>query len=148
MCRTSSLLAPRIPILDRIYVSPFARTIETATCVTTCKKFATTPLEITCDLAETRSISRNNYQNTTIPIKLTQLLAQAGIMYPEPDAHIYERCAHVIKDLTTREFSNILLMSHDGTLEIISSLLGHTCSFGYCDVACFEFRDNKWKYVS
>ena len=136
--------------LDILYTSPFARTIETAQAVLRC--FSTPPpLRVTCDLAETLTFAHNNYHNTTIHPKLLEQLAMDGIVYPESDQHVHERCQKFIATLNTAKFANALVISHAGLIQVFTALLCPKlgrCDLGYCDVVCFEQHDDDWIFIS
>jgi broad specificity phosphatase PhoE len=145
-CDTARTLAVKVPLLNHVFTSPFAHTLETANAITT-TAFKQTPVQVTCDLAETLTFRHNNYHNTAIPLKLTEHLAQNGITYPETDEHVKERCEHLLSRLYTLDFTDVLIVSHAGLLQVLMSLLcsGKSVALGYCDFICAERQhNNEW----
>ena len=55
----------------------------------------------------------------------------------------------MIAHLTTTNFTDVLLVSHGGLIQVLVALLcpKKNAILGYCDVVCFELKDEQWVNV-
>jgi len=72
--------------------------------------------------------------------------------FSEPDAHIVARCRNLVSHLETKEFENVLLVSHAGLIQVLMPLLcpKENSFLRYCDVVCLEFNNStrQWTFMS
>ena len=144
--KQASILSTKITTLNQICTSPFKRTVQTSEAVQT--QFKNTPIALSFDLAETLTVHHNNYRHN-IPSDFVNYLRENGITFPESDQHIKERCQHLIDFLIKETYENVLLVSHAGLINVLSSLLHPGINYwaGYCSYIAFEWRKDHWHYV-
>ncbi len=160
---TGHNLSKQIKTVDKIYVSPFKRTIETGYILASKFKDTATTLEISCDISEVLIEYYMQHMDIKLPDHLKKLLESKGISMPEPKDKVFKRCKDFIDSLNvpSKSNSNLLVVTHGGVINIILKQLFPAYSFDietrctpdkyiprYCDYVAVQFLEDKWRVVT
>jgi broad specificity phosphatase PhoE len=152
----AELLKPKISKvgkLNRIYSSPYTRTLETSYALLSV--FKATELHIVPELSEMITVSYKNHKEAQVPLALLTYINAYHVNYPEQTKHVVHRCKRVLDMLEKEDFENVILVTHGGIMNTLIKMIMPEYNYEnnskpdeyvprYCDHATFEFVDNKW----
>ena len=150
--KTADLLKEKINKLDKIYSSPYRRTLQTSYSILSI--FPKTEMHVLPELSEMITVSCKNHKHAKVPLSLTAYLNAYGVNYPEKSEHVIDRCTRLLKILEDEQFENIILVSHGGIINTLIKMIIPDYKFNnnlapnvylpkYCDYVAFEFCEDK-----
>ena len=149
-----------VKTVDKIYTSPFKRTIQTSKIFSNVFSSVFTPdIKVCYDLSEGQNKDAPDYEK-----ELADKLKENGIKYPETNKHIKDRCIKTL-NLIENELKNnksVLLVTHGYIYNVLLTVLFDEYGFEdalfskeyiprCCDLSVLKYNngeyDNKYKIV-